>query len=48
MYFLGDAFLLFVVLGPLVTGLVIDGLLLVLWQSHAKSAIVPVVMLSFV
>src|SRR5712672_2552247 len=46
-YFLGGAFLFLVVLGPLVVVLVIDGPLLVLWRNHAKSAIVPVVMLPF-
>jgi len=43
-YLLCGAFLVFVVLGPLVVVLAIDGPLLVLWHSHAMSAAVPVVM----
>jgi len=47
-YFLGGAFLLLVVLGPLVIVLAVDGPLLVLWRNHAKSAMVLVVILPFV
>jgi len=47
-YFLGGAFLFLVVLGPLVVVLVIDGPLFVLWRNHAKSAVVPVIMLPIV
>ena len=43
MYLLCGVFLVFVVLGPLVIVLAIGGLLLVLWRSHAMSAVVPVV-----
>ena len=48
MYLLCDAFLVVVVLSPLVIMLAIDGALLVLWRIHAKSALVPFVILMFV
>ena len=47
-YLLRGASLAVVVLGPLVIVLAIDGFLLVLWRIHARSAIVPFVILSFV
>jgi len=42
-YFLRGAFLVVMVLGPLVIVLVIAGLLFVLWRSHARSEVIPFV-----
>jgi len=44
-YLLCDAFLVVVVLSPLVVVLAVTGPLFVLWRIHAKSALVPFVIL---
>jgi len=44
-YFLHGAFLVVMVLGSLVIVLVVAGLLFVLWQSHARSEVVLLVIL---